>query len=97
VLPDPLTGFRGPTSKGREGWKGENRYKEEGKRDEEEREGWEWKKRSREEREGREKRRCAAGIFNYFRLWLFAFRFYCKLVCAVSDVLRAGVCRGRSM
>jgi len=56
----------------------ENRYKEEGKRDEEEREGEEWKKRSREEREfnGGEKRTCAVGIFYYFRLCVAAQQAY---------------------
>jgi len=59
--------LRGPTSKGRE-WKeekwkgGKNRYKGEGK-------GKKGKGKWEGE-EGRGKRRCAVGIFNYFRLWV---------------------------
>jgi len=59
--------LRGPTSKGKEGKErkgkgGENRYKREEK-------GKKGKGKGGEKREG-ERRRCAVGISNYFRLWM---------------------------
>jgi len=60
--PRLLAGFEGLTSKRKEG-KGENCYKGEGKGA---RKGTERRKRKGK---GGKERRCAVGIFNYFRLW----------------------------